>query len=284
MTDSDTAPLGAPVPSGPTGAAVIVTAGAGGVDAHFAAFAFTRMIEGYALKLGYSVYDAIEDKTPDGGVKTATFAVAGDAAFERLVMLSGVHRLTRFSPSDPEGRRTASYALVTVAPLVAWGSLRYSYGLDPYTKATNHQTGASTPEVESVLGGNLDLLFGAVEPEPEPVEVSTGVPPNLDALIKAYGKAAHDVAYAIGDRGQGFDEFTPLVEARDAARKALDDALKTFVPATLSDQDRGHLAEIRGTLERTLDAAEHNGNRGSMAFDDYPAWIEFLARLAGSGR
>ncbi len=52
----------------------------------------------------------------------------------------------------------------------------------------------------------------------------------------------------------------------------------------VSESARRGLWQIRDAIRRELEAAVHNGNRGSQLFDDIPAALEVLDRLLGANK
>jgi peptide chain release factor 2 len=90
--------------------------GAGGLEAQDWAEMLLRMYLRWAERKGYKV--EMVDYLPGegGGVKSATFTVAGPYAYGYLKAEAGIHRLVRISPFDANARRHTSFASVFVYP------------------------------------------------------------------------------------------------------------------------------------------------------------------------
>ncbi|CAM9245656.1 unnamed protein product [Phaeothamnion confervicola] len=73
---------------------------------------YTRWCE----RRGFSVQEVASSPGEEAGVRSATVAVGGEAAFGWLRSEAGVHRLVRISPFDAGGRRHTSFAQVRVYP------------------------------------------------------------------------------------------------------------------------------------------------------------------------
>ncbi|MDQ1713849.1 MAG: peptide chain release factor 2 [Frankiaceae bacterium] len=99
-------------------ALVVVSAGAGGVDASDWARMLLEMYQRWASRHGYpvDVYDL--GWAEEAGIKSATFAVKAPYAYGTLRGEHGVHRLVRISPFDNQSRRQTSFAGVEVTPVV----------------------------------------------------------------------------------------------------------------------------------------------------------------------
>lgn len=97
-------------------AIVSIHAGTGGLDAQDWAGMLLRMLLRYCERRGYRTRIVDENRAPEGGVKSVTFEVKGDAAYGHLKSENGVHRLVRISPFDAERMRHTSFALVEVLP------------------------------------------------------------------------------------------------------------------------------------------------------------------------
>lgn len=97
-------------------AIVNINAGAGGTEAQDWAEMLLRMYLRWAEKRGWKT-DIVDILAMDeGGIKSATFTVAGDYAFGNFRAEIGIHRLVRISPYDAGGRRHTSFASVFVYP------------------------------------------------------------------------------------------------------------------------------------------------------------------------
>ena len=99
-------------------ALVVISAGAGGVDASDWARMLLEMYQRWAQRHGYGfeVYDT--SWAEEAGIKSATVAVKAPYAFGTLRGEHGVHRLVRISPFDNQSRRQTSFAGVEVTPVV----------------------------------------------------------------------------------------------------------------------------------------------------------------------
>jgi len=69
---------------------------------------------------------------------------------------TGIHRLTRISPFDPQKRRHTSFARVSVNGNVNEQQVKI-YVLHPYTIVRDLRTGAETEDVEGVLAGRVKI-------------------------------------------------------------------------------------------------------------------------------
>lgn len=100
------------------GAVLAILAGAGGDDAEDFAAILSRMYEGYAARLGYSVRVLDENENDHGGYRNRTLEVSGKNVYGTLKHEAGVHRLVRISPFNAQSKRQTSFALVEVLPEV----------------------------------------------------------------------------------------------------------------------------------------------------------------------
>lgn len=95
-----------------------ITPGAGGTESQDWANMLYRMYSMYAQKQGWQM-EVLEYQAAEvAGIKSVTVKIAGDYAFGKLYMESGVHRLVRISPFDAGARRHTSFASVAVTPLL----------------------------------------------------------------------------------------------------------------------------------------------------------------------
>ncbi len=99
-------------------AIVSIHSGAGGLDAQDWAEMLLRMYLRFCEKKGFKVVMFEQGRDPEGGIKSATFEVAGDNAYGYLKGEAGVHRLIRLSPFNPAHTRETSFALVEVLPVL----------------------------------------------------------------------------------------------------------------------------------------------------------------------
>ncbi len=99
-------------------ALVVVSAGAGGVDASDWARMVVEMYQRWGQRHGYPVEIYDMAWAEEAGIKSATFAVKAPYAYGTLRGEHGVHRLVRISPFDNQSRRQTSFAGVEVTPVV----------------------------------------------------------------------------------------------------------------------------------------------------------------------
>ena len=100
------------------GALLSISAGAGGTEATDWAEMLLRMYLRWAERHRFKteIVDRLEGE--QAGIKSATVAVEGRAAYGWLRAERGVHRLVRISPFDAQKRRHTTFALVEVLPEV----------------------------------------------------------------------------------------------------------------------------------------------------------------------
>jgi len=99
-------------------AIISISAGAGGTEATDWAEMLLRMYLRWAERHRYAteILDRLEGE--EAGIKSATIAVDGRAAYGHLRAERGVHRLVRISPYDSQKRRHTTFALIEVLPEV----------------------------------------------------------------------------------------------------------------------------------------------------------------------
>ncbi|MDR0853217.1 MAG: peptide chain release factor 2 [Clostridiales Family XIII bacterium] len=97
-------------------AIVTIHAGSGGTDAQDWAEMLYRMYNRWAEKRKYKVKLFDLQNADEGGIKSATFLVAGENAYGYLKTEKGVHRIVRISPFDSSARRHTSFSSVDVMP------------------------------------------------------------------------------------------------------------------------------------------------------------------------
>ena len=93
-----------------------IRAGIGGEEGALFAADLLRMYTMYAERRGWTLSIVSENMTELGGVKEATFMIAGRGAFRRLKFESGVHRVQRVPSTESSGRIHTSTATVAVLP------------------------------------------------------------------------------------------------------------------------------------------------------------------------
>ncbi|KAL2330153.1 hypothetical protein Fmac_017734 [Flemingia macrophylla] len=105
------------------GAAITITAGAGGTDAQDWADMLLRMYVRWGEKQKYKT--RVVEKSPgeEAGIKSATIEVEGRYAYGYLSGEKGTHRIVRQSPFNAKGLRQTSFSGVEVMPLLPEESL-----------------------------------------------------------------------------------------------------------------------------------------------------------------
>jgi len=97
-------------------AVVEVRAGAGGDEAGLFAAEVFRMYQRYAEARKWKLKILSQNDTGVGGIKEVTFEIAGERAYQRLHLESGVHRVQRVPTTESQGRIHTSTATVVVMP------------------------------------------------------------------------------------------------------------------------------------------------------------------------
>lgn len=97
-------------------ASVSLYAGAGGEDAEDWARILFRMYQRYCERHGWQLTELHRHENETGGIKNATFEVAGKNVYGYLKGEQGVHRLVRISPFSAKKLRHTSFAYVEVLP------------------------------------------------------------------------------------------------------------------------------------------------------------------------
>ena len=97
-------------------AVVEVRAGTGGDEAGLFAAEVFRMYQRYAETRKWKLKILSQNDTGVGGLKEVTFELAGDRAYQRLHLESGVHRVQRVPVTESQGRIHTSTATVVVMP------------------------------------------------------------------------------------------------------------------------------------------------------------------------
>jgi peptide chain release factor 1 len=97
-------------------AVVEIRAGTGGDEAGLFAAEVFRMYQRYAEIRKWKLKILSQNDTGVGGLKEVTFELAGDRAYQRLHLESGVHRVQRVPVTESQGRIHTSTATVVVMP------------------------------------------------------------------------------------------------------------------------------------------------------------------------
>ncbi|MCH8231029.1 MAG: peptide chain release factor 1 [Chloroflexi bacterium] len=97
-------------------AVVEIRAGTGGDEAGLFAAEVFRMYQRYAETRKWKLKILSQNGTGMGGIKEVTFEIAGERAYQRLHLESGVHRVQRVPVTESQGRIHTSTATVVVLP------------------------------------------------------------------------------------------------------------------------------------------------------------------------
>ncbi len=111
-----------------------------------------QMYISWATKKGYEV-------DVQKGILSSSLRIEGADTY-KLMKENGVHSRTHNSLFDEKGRRCTSFAEVKVTPFTS--PIR-SYVLHPYEQVKDMRTGISTKDVQSVLGGGIDIFLEGKE-------------------------------------------------------------------------------------------------------------------------
>lgn len=103
-------------PSEDRDAIVEIRAGTGGDEASLFAGELFKMYQSYSESRSWKVEVLEVSESDVGGMKDATFRVAGDEVFRFLKYESGVHRVQRVPATETQGRIHTSTATVAVLP------------------------------------------------------------------------------------------------------------------------------------------------------------------------
>src|SRR6476469_39109 len=103
-------------PLDPGNAFVDIQAGSGGTEAQDWASMLLRMYLRYCERKGFAVEVLEESPGEVAGIQSASIKADGEYAYGFLRTETGVHRLVRKSPFDPNARRHTSFASVFVSP------------------------------------------------------------------------------------------------------------------------------------------------------------------------
>ncbi|XP_077227903.1 high chlorophyll fluorescent 109 [Tasmannia lanceolata] len=105
------------------GAAITITAGAGGTDAQDWADMLLRMYVRWGEQQRYKTKVVEKSMGEEAGIKSATIELEGRFAYGYLSGEKGTHRIVRQSPFNAKGLRQTSFAGVEVMPLLPEESL-----------------------------------------------------------------------------------------------------------------------------------------------------------------
>ena len=97
-------------------AVVEIRAGTGGDEAGLFAAEIFRMYQRYAESRSWKLKVLSQNDTGVGGLKELTLQIAGEGAYQRLHLESGVHRVQRVPATESQGRIHTSMATVVVLP------------------------------------------------------------------------------------------------------------------------------------------------------------------------
>ena len=139
-------------PTDSLGAVLDINAGAGGTEANDWANMLFRMYDMWAKSNGYKfkiLYYSEGDKV---GIKNVSIEITGNNAYGTLKGETGVHRLVRVSPYNAQGKRTTSFAAVSVVPLVD-NSIKVEIDESKLTIDTFRSSGAGGQNVNKVESG-----------------------------------------------------------------------------------------------------------------------------------
>lgn len=105
-------------PNDTRNAIVEIRQGTGGEEAALFAEDLYRMYVRYAESCGWKVETMTLNETGIGGIKEASFLIAGNAVFSRLKFEMGTHRVQRVPATEASGRIHTSAATVAIMPEV----------------------------------------------------------------------------------------------------------------------------------------------------------------------
>ncbi|MFW5780169.1 MAG: peptide chain release factor 1 [Bacillota bacterium] len=95
-----------------------IRSGAGGEEASLFGQVIRRMYYRFAERLKWKVEEIDIKETELGGIKEATFMIAGKGAYAKMKYESGVHRVQRVPETESQGRVHTSTITVAVLPEV----------------------------------------------------------------------------------------------------------------------------------------------------------------------
>lgn len=119
---------------------------------------FVEMLADMYFSWGTKHNYLVTRQSLEGG-KVAELLIESAVDLSILYNEVGIHRLVRKSPHDEQGRRHTVFAQVYINGTTIEDTIR-SYVLDPYQLAKDHMLDNQTNEVQDVLSGNLELIWG----------------------------------------------------------------------------------------------------------------------------
>jgi peptide chain release factor 2 len=100
------------------GAILSIFTGAGGDDAEDFSRMLFEMYDAYCSKKGWTYRITHEHKNNHGGYRAITLEISGKSVYGLLQHESGVHRLVRLSPFNAKAKRSTSFSMVEVLPIM----------------------------------------------------------------------------------------------------------------------------------------------------------------------
>ena len=97
-------------------AIMTIFSGAGGDDSEDFSAMLLEMYRKFAARKGWSVSMIHQNQNDHGGFRNLTVEINGKGVYGELKNESGVHRLVRISPFNPQKKRHTSFSMVEVIP------------------------------------------------------------------------------------------------------------------------------------------------------------------------